>query len=202
MNDCHAWAARRWGVWRWVTRLLWPACFLAPALAAGSEPVRIAVFEFELEDFSPAVATPELAAADAGHLAEVTAAVRDLLSQSGRYEIVDVSAAEDPEVRERSLRDCGGCDAAIARKLGAAQSLVGRPPHQPHRVRRAISAARFRQRHGAFRRRYRSAHGRRLFLEPRRRAPHQGSAAGGRSRAVAGVVRAAAYAFTRSILGS
>lgn len=146
MNDCHAWAARRWGVWRWVTRLLWPACFLAaPALAAGSEPVRIAVFEFELEDFSPAVATPELAAADAGHLAEVTAAVRDLLSQSGRYEIVDVSAAEDPEVRERSLRDCGGCDAAIARKLGAAQSLVG----VVHRISRTEYVVRYQLRDSA-----------------------------------------------------
>lgn len=146
MTECHAWAARRCVIRRWVTRLLRLACFLAaPALAAGSAPVKIAVFEFELEDFSAAAATPELAAADAGHLAAVTAAVRDLLSQSGRYEIVEVGAAEDQEVRERSLRDCGGCDAAIARRLGAAQSLVG----VVHRISRTEYVVRYELRDAA-----------------------------------------------------
>jgi hypothetical protein len=105
--------------------LLCSAMLAAHPAAAETAPVKLAVFEFELEDFTAAVATPELVAADAGHLADTTAAVRDALAKSGRYEIVDVSAAEDPEVAERALRDCNGCDAAIAQRLGAAQSLVG-----------------------------------------------------------------------------
>jgi len=60
-----------------------PAAFAAPA------PVKLAVFEFELEDYSAgAVATGETLA-DAKILAGVTSDVRDLLAKSGRYSLVD-----------------------------------------------------------------------------------------------------------------
>jgi hypothetical protein len=39
--------------------------------------------------------------------------------------LVDVSAADAEAAKKHALRDCGGCDAAIARKLGADQSAVG-----------------------------------------------------------------------------
>ncbi len=51
--------------------------------------------------------------------------VRQLLAQSGRYRVIDVSAANADAVKAHTLRDCGGCDATIALKLGAEQSLVG-----------------------------------------------------------------------------
>jgi hypothetical protein len=51
--------------------------------------------------------------------------VRRLLVESGRYSLVDVSGAEAADLRAHTLRRCDGCDAAIARKLGADQSLVG-----------------------------------------------------------------------------
>ncbi|MCP3374068.1 DUF3280 domain-containing protein [Bradyrhizobium cajani] len=84
-------------------------------------PVALAVFDFELEDMTAASASA-LAASDASYLAEVTSGVRDMLGQSGRYRIVDVGA---DAAKAGTLRDCGGCEASIAQKLGADQSLIG-----------------------------------------------------------------------------
>ncbi|MBR0839162.1 DUF2380 domain-containing protein [Bradyrhizobium liaoningense] len=84
-------------------------------------PVALAVFDFELEDMTAASASA-LAASDASYLAEVTSGVRDVLGQSGHYRIVDVGGAA---AKASTLRDCGGCEASIAQKLGADQSLIG-----------------------------------------------------------------------------
>src|SRR5262249_46987604 len=51
--------------------------------------------------------------------------VRRLLAQSGRYQLVDIAVADAAPVKEHTLRDCDGCDAAVALRLGAEQSLVG-----------------------------------------------------------------------------
>ncbi|BAL76212.1 DUF3280 domain-containing protein [Bradyrhizobium cosmicum] len=91
------------------------------AALATPAPVALAVFEFELEDTTAAPAAG-LAASDASYLAEVTASVREALGQSGRYRIVDVSGEA---TKARALRDCDGCETAIAQKLGADQSLIG-----------------------------------------------------------------------------
>lgn len=91
------------------------------AALATPAPVALAVFEFELEDMT-AASMGGSAASDASHLAEVTGGVRDVLSQSGRYRIVEVGGEM---ATAGALRDCGGCEAAIARRLGADQSLIG-----------------------------------------------------------------------------
>jgi hypothetical protein len=88
--------------------------------AVAAAPVNIAVFDFELEDTS--AATSEIAS-DASELANASAAIRQLLAQSGRYRVVATANAE--AAKTHSFYDCGGCDAAIALKLGADQSLVG-----------------------------------------------------------------------------
>jgi hypothetical protein len=93
--------------------------------AAASAPVKLAVFDFELEDTSAAAATAGETASDAVELAKTTDAVRTLLAQSGRYTLVSVDAADAPAAKTHTLRDCDGCDAGIAAKLGADQSLVG-----------------------------------------------------------------------------
>lgn len=95
-----------------------------PAKAAPSAAVRLAVFEFELEDFSAGASSRETQA-DIEHLARVTDEVRQLLSNSGQYDLVDVGAADSPVVNGHTLRHCDGCEAAIALELGAEQSFVG-----------------------------------------------------------------------------
>lgn len=92
--------------------------------AAQPTPIALAVFDFELEDTTAASATAS-AASDATHLSEVTNGVRELLEQSGRYRVIDVSDGDAEAVKKHTLRDCGGCEAAIAEKLSADQSLVG-----------------------------------------------------------------------------
>jgi hypothetical protein len=98
----------------------------APASpAAAPAPAGIAVFDFELEDKSAAGSESAVAAADAAHLAETTSGVRELLAQTGRDQLIEVGPANAGAATKHSLRDCDGCDAGIARGLGADQSLIG-----------------------------------------------------------------------------
>jgi len=106
--------------------LLGVACLPAPAADAGNPPpIRIAVFDFELEDVSAAATQPGQTPADSARLQDVSNAARRVLAQSGRYSIIDVSKVDAQPVKERSLRTCDGCEVGIALQLGAEQSLVG-----------------------------------------------------------------------------
>lgn len=98
---------------------------LAALAADQAAPIALAVFDFELEDTTAAASATGPAASDVAHLAEVTNGVRELLGQSGRYHLIDVSGAGAEAVKTHTLRDCGGCEAAIAEGLGADQSLIG-----------------------------------------------------------------------------
>jgi len=105
--------------------LLVASAAIPSGAVAGSMPTKIAVFDFELDDRSAGAGIAGDAAADAARLGAVTGEVRRLLAQSGRYVLVDVSKADGAAVRDRYLAQCDGCEAAIARKLGADQSLLG-----------------------------------------------------------------------------
>jgi Protein of unknown function (DUF2380) len=91
--------------------------------AAAAAPITLAIFDFELEDASAGPSST--GAADAVQLTKVTDEVRALLAGSGRYSPVDVGAVEAAAAKAHALRDCDGCEAAIARSLGAEESLVG-----------------------------------------------------------------------------
>jgi hypothetical protein len=92
-------------------------------LADTPSPIRLAVFDFELEDFSASAESSGESPDDKAQLASATAEARRLLVQSGRYRLVDIGPSDAGAV-PHSLRSCG-CDAGIALKLGADQSLVG-----------------------------------------------------------------------------
>jgi hypothetical protein len=92
---------------------------------AAPAPIPLAIFDFELEDFSAGASDAGVASADAAQLTNVTETVRQLFAQSGRYRLIDVGSADAPAAKTHTLRDCNGCDADIALKLGAEQSLVG-----------------------------------------------------------------------------
>jgi hypothetical protein len=120
--DHSSWAIRVMGI-----GLLLTAIAPAPSLrAAAAAPLKIAVFEFELEDVSAAgAASMGDPARDATRMQGVTDEARRLLTQSGRYSLVDTKAADAEPVKEKSLRSCDGCEAGIALKLGAERSFVG-----------------------------------------------------------------------------
>jgi hypothetical protein len=99
-----------------------------PARSAG--PIKIAVFGFELDDVSPAEAyagKPAAAKDDSSQteLQLATKAAREELAGSGHYSVVSVDSVDATPVKEHTLRNCDGCEAAIARKLGAQQSMLG-----------------------------------------------------------------------------
>jgi hypothetical protein len=93
--------------------------------AAAPAPIKLAIFDCELEDFSAGAATVGETSSDVTQLMDVTNEVRRLFAQSGRYRLVDVSRADAAAAKAHTLRDCNGCDAAIARAFGADQSFVG-----------------------------------------------------------------------------
>ena len=125
--------ARRINAWRASASavLLCAACLSAgclaafPAQAAASEPIKLAMFDFELEDFTDRPSPTGEAPSDTEQLRRVTDEVRQLLAQSGRYSLIDVGGTDAAAVKAHALRHCNGCDAGIALKLGAEQSLVG-----------------------------------------------------------------------------
>ncbi|WP_102843955.1 DUF3280 domain-containing protein [Methylocella silvestris] len=99
---------------------------LAP-VAAGADPapIAIAVFDFELDDFSGGAGIAGDHAADLGYLDQATSAARKLIAESGRYRLVNVAGADSEEAKARALHLCNGCEAMLAQKLGADQSFVG-----------------------------------------------------------------------------
>lgn len=99
-----------------------------PVLAADAEkspPVKIAVFDFELEDVSAAASLPGESTSSAAIMEKVSSEARRVLAQSGRYSLIDVSKVDAKPVTEKSLRNCNGCETGIALQLGAEQSFVG-----------------------------------------------------------------------------
>ena len=99
---------------------------LAKAEDSGRpRPIKLAVFPFELEDFSAAAAYIPPDDIDREQLRLSTEEARRLISQSGRFQLVDVSQANDDAARAGKLRYCNGCEAKIAATLNADQSLLG-----------------------------------------------------------------------------
>jgi hypothetical protein len=92
---------------------------------AASRPIKLAVFPFELEDFSAAAAYTPPDDIDREQLRLSTEEARRLIAQSGRYQLVDVGAVSDEAAKAGKLHNCEGCEARIAAGLNADQSMIG-----------------------------------------------------------------------------
>jgi Protein of unknown function (DUF2380) len=112
-------------IYLFVLLLFWAATPLVQAARADTGPIKLAVFDFELDDYSAGASIAVDRDADEAHMRHVSAEVRRLIEQSGRYRLVDVTKSDAPAVKDRSLRDCNGCEAGVALALGAQQSLIG-----------------------------------------------------------------------------
>jgi hypothetical protein len=96
----------------------------ARAQAQSSPPVKLAVFDIELDDFTAGGPIAGESPEETARLQRMTTLARELLAQSGLFEIVDGSISTDQRVKDHWLRKCNGCDADIARALGADLSFV------------------------------------------------------------------------------
>jgi len=114
-----------------IVSILAPALILAgvavagAAETAGSPPVRLAVFPFELEDVSAGGGIIPPDEIDREQLRLSTEEVRRLIAASGRYQLVDVGAVSERTATAGNLRNCEGCEAKIAAALDADQSMIG-----------------------------------------------------------------------------
>lgn len=102
----------------------WTGYAAADVPATATAPIKIAVFAFELEDFS-AAAEHGSSPIETSYLAQSTEEAKKQLLQSGRYSLIDTAGADIGAAKGQGLRNCGGCEADIAMKLGADQALIG-----------------------------------------------------------------------------
>lgn len=96
-----------------------------PTEPGAPRPVKLAVFPFELEDFSAGAAYVPPDDVDREQLRLSTEEARRLIAESGRYQLVDVGAANDQTAKTGKLRNCEGCEGKIAAGLDADQSMIG-----------------------------------------------------------------------------
>ena len=89
------------------------------AVAAQEAPRRVAVFDVELWDTSGEGEKFEQTA----RLAMLTAVLRDRLTASGDYGLVDLAPVRSEIEARLPLFRCGGCQLEIARKAGAGYAL-------------------------------------------------------------------------------
>ncbi|TIP13579.1 DUF3280 domain-containing protein [Mesorhizobium sp.] len=95
------------------------------AYAQQTKPMSIEVFPFELEDKSAGAGIIPPDEHDRRYLSESAQVAKDMLSQSGRFTIVDVPAGDKQAAAPHGLRNCGGCEGKIAKEHGASLALLG-----------------------------------------------------------------------------
>ncbi len=91
----------------------------------AAEPRRIAVFDFELDDKSGGAGIIAKDAIDIENLRESTAEARRMLLASGHYIVVDTGGIAGDVASAGGIQGCNGCEGALAKRLGADQSMVG-----------------------------------------------------------------------------
>jgi hypothetical protein len=94
---------------------------LSPARA---EPLKTAVFDFELADTSLEGEKSGPRADEQARLLLVSERVRRGLRESGKFDLVDI-ASVSAEAHNSNLQACGGCDVQYAQKLGADLAITG-----------------------------------------------------------------------------
>ncbi len=95
---------------------------IAMAMPAVAEPpVRVAVFDFELIDTS----LEGDRADEQRRLRAISEQLRERIAASARYDLVDMLPAAAAVEEAGYLYGCNGCEADIARELGAALAITG-----------------------------------------------------------------------------
>lgn len=96
-----------------------------PLNALAADPVRIAVFELELDDRSAGGAVIGPDARDAEYLRQTTDEARRMLAESGHFVVVDTDSVAGEVAAAGGIRHCNGCDGPLALRLGAEQTMLG-----------------------------------------------------------------------------
>jgi hypothetical protein len=107
-----------------VTRLVVLSCLLSAIAGAASAragpPAPIAVFDVQVVNTSLAATTPE----ESERARALGRQLRDALSRSGRYRVVDLAPVQAALDQGPELLHCNGCELPLARQVGAQQAAV------------------------------------------------------------------------------
>jgi hypothetical protein len=106
------------------TLLVLTAFMLLIAAPARADPPKIAVFDFELLDTSLQGEVDGPRADEQDRLAKVGDQLRKQLEESGRFQVLDISAVK-AALHRNNLQACGGCDVQFAQQLGADLVITG-----------------------------------------------------------------------------
>jgi hypothetical protein len=91
---------------------------------APAEPLKAAVFDFELLDTSLQGAVNGPQPEEQRRLKDMTEQLRKALAQSGKFVVLDI-APINAAAHASNLQACGGCDVQFAQKLGADLAITG-----------------------------------------------------------------------------
>jgi Protein of unknown function (DUF2380) len=113
----------------WASTILRFAAFVISLMlpvfsAASAEPLKVAVFDFELLDTSLSGELNGPRADEQRRLKTAAEQMRKGLADSGRYAILDI-APVDAAAHASNLQACGGCDVEFARRVGADLAVTG-----------------------------------------------------------------------------
>jgi Protein of unknown function (DUF2380) len=100
---------------------LWALLFVSCGPTAAQS---VAVFDFELIDTSLEGAIRGARADEQERLARLSDQLRQLLRDSGRFSLVDITPIAN-EAQGSNLQACGGCDIRLARRIGAELAITG-----------------------------------------------------------------------------
>jgi hypothetical protein len=104
-------------------RLVFLLCLLFASRAAA-EPTRVAIFDFEMIDTSLDGEMKGTSSEEKARLAKLAPALRERLAASGPYIVVNAAPVLE-RAHAQNLQACGGCDATLAREVGAEVALTG-----------------------------------------------------------------------------
>jgi hypothetical protein len=93
----------------------------APAIADGP---KTAVFDFEFLDTSLQGEKEGPRPEEQARLAKIADQLRNGLAQSGKFTVVDISPVR-AAAHNSNLQACGGCDAQLAKQVGAELAITG-----------------------------------------------------------------------------
>lgn len=100
------------------------ALLLLLAVPASADPVRLAVFDFELLDTSLQGEVNGPRSDERDRLMRVGDQLRGELRESGRFDVLDI-AQVNAAAHGSNLQACGGCDVQLAQRLGADIAVTG-----------------------------------------------------------------------------
>lgn len=106
----------------------------APAIAAGEQPVKVAIFDFELIDTSLEGEKRGVDPAETARLKKISDLLRGLLEKSGKYTVIPTAPVADQINDAGYIYSCNGCDIRMAKELDADLSFTG----HVHKVSRLI----------------------------------------------------------------